>query len=766
MHYFTIWLHGYSIALLVVGLIAAALAWFCWTRRPALGAQVMAWIMLGVAIWAVAYALELASFTLEAMLFWVRIEYLGIATVPTLWLLFVLQYSGYTRYLTRPLFLLLFVIPIITLILNYTNAWHYLYYASVGIDDSGSFPVLAIEKGIWYWVNAAYAYVVSLTASFLLFRHVFYSPPLYRSQTLALIIAALVPVASNVFYQLGLTPVAYLDLTPFAFMVTGLATTWGLYNLRLLDMTPIARARVIENLRDGMVVLDTQGRMIDVNPAATRYLALETTVIGQPVQMVRSRWSGLAEFCAPKTAARAEIVLEQEPLLYLEIQQSPFMDDRGDYLGCIVTLRDITERKVAENALQARQVAESAYLAIQQIVDTVEEGLVVLDPTQRVVMTNRMGQVHLALLAQMDNDARMIALGGRSLPELLSPPAGLPYHSITLPQPASAQFEAQFEVEVHLLQPQAFLGGWLLVTRDVTRIRQIQQQVEQQGRLAAVGQLAAGIAHDFNNILTVIELYTGLLQHTSNLAPKQSNHLETIRHQVQHATHLVQQILDYGRRTIIERTVLDLAPLLQEFVELCRRTLPETITIELHHAPGDYRCSVDPGRLQQALMNLAINARDAMPNGGTLQLHLAHLQRDSNVVLRLPKLATGEWLVVQMRDSGIGIDFANLPHIFEPFFTTKEPNQGTGLGLAQVFGIVKQHGGEIEVESQLENQPGQGTTISLYLPAASATYPLISNSSAASSPVATPPTLTYGHKTILAVEDENATLDAPDLAAA
>jgi PAS domain S-box-containing protein len=269
------------------------------------------------------------------------------------------------------------------------------------------------------------------------------------------------------------------------------------------------------------------------------------------------------------------------------------------------------------------------------------------------------------------------------------------------------------DTAIELFDPHGRAVGSIGLLQDITA----RKQIEAQGRLAAVGQLAAGVAHDFNNILSAIVLYTDLLRRAPNLLPKQKVQLETVARQAEHASQLVQQILDFGRKTLIERSAVDLAALLEELVQLWQRTLPETIALRLSLGAGPYQVWADPNRLQQAVMNLVVNARDAMPEGGRLRLHLFHLQwpANSEVLAVCPPvtLRPGAWVVLHLRDSGTGIEPATLPHIFEPFFTTKGPGKGSGLGLAQVYGIVEQHGGVIEVESQV----GRGTTFTLYLPA-------------------------------------------------
>ncbi len=246
----------------------------------------------------------------------------------------------------------------------------------------------------------------------------------------------------------------------------------------------------------------------------------------------------------------------------------------------------------------------------------------------------------------------------------------------------------------------------------LTELRETQTQMMHQERLAAVGQLAAGIAHDFNNILASIVLYTQMSLRAADLAPQIRQRLEVIAQQTNRAADLVQQILDFGRRAMLERQPLMLDSFLKEVVKLLQRTLPESIQIDLAFDPGDYLILADPTRIQQVVVNLALNARDAMPNGGELRISLARISGQKIHCVDCGPVFGGEWIEIAVADSGIGIPPEALPHIFEPFFTTRAP-LGHGLGLAQVYGLVNQHSGHIAVETQV----GKGTTFRLYWPA-------------------------------------------------
>ncbi|MCJ7552102.1 MAG: PAS domain S-box protein, partial [Anaerolineae bacterium] len=246
----------------------------------------------------------------------------------------------------------------------------------------------------------------------------------------------------------------------------------------------------------------------------------------------------------------------------------------------------------------------------------------------------------------------------------------------------------------------------------LTELRETQEQMMHQERLASVGQLSAGIAHDFNNILASIVLYTQMSLHTSELTPTIRKRMEVIASEAERGADLVQQMLDFGRRAVLRRESLNLEPLLEKTVALLGRTLPESVRIEMAFEPGDYIINADPERVQQAIVNLALNAQIAMPDGGGLHIALSRVEGGVIDCVDCGRVVGGEWVQVEVRDTGTGIAPEVLPHIFEPFFTTRAP-LGHGLGLAQVYGIVKQHGGHLEVETEV----GLGTTFRLYWPA-------------------------------------------------
>lgn len=262
-------------------------------------------------------------------------------------------------------------------------------------------------------------------------------------------------------------------------------------------------------------------------------------------------------------------------------------------------------------------------------------------------------------------------------------------------------------------------------------LRESEKQLRQQEQLAAIGRLAGGIAHDFNNLMATIILCAQMSLARRDLPAKAAEAFDTILDESRRAAKLVQQILDFSRRSVIEARPLDLVPFAKETISVLRRTLPEDIRITLDTpdagrevSPAPLTVKVDPTRIQQALINLALNARDAMPEGGELRIGLERLEvapgeslpwsgGTEEIAGRQPPVASQAWVCLTVADTGVGMTGRIQTHLFEPFFTTKPVGEGTGLGLAQVYGIVKQHDGYIRVETA----EGEGTTFRIYLPA-------------------------------------------------
>jgi GAF domain-containing protein/CheY-like chemotaxis protein len=369
----------------------------------------------------------------------------------------------------------------------------------------------------------------------------------------------------------------------------------------------------------------------------------------------------------------------------------------GRQLGGAVERIALLER-IQENAQQ-----------VQHIIDTVPEGVLLLDEDRRVVLANPVAQTYLINLAGFSSGEILTHLGQKPLEDLLKPEHQNLWYELEVSGPP----RHVFEIGTQPLDKGDAPDGWVVVIREVTQERETQTRIQMQERLATVGQLAAGIAHDFNNILAAIVVYADLLRRDPNLMSGSQERLNIIQQQVQRAASLIRQILDFSRRSVMEQSTFDLLPFVKELDKLLRRVLPETIHLELAYQPGVYLVNADPTRLQQVFMNLAVNARDAVESGGNLKFELDQIQLAEGDPPPCPDIPPGSWNRITVKDTGEGIPPEVLPHIFEPFYTTKPVGEGTGLGLAQAYGIVRQHDGYIDAHSVV----GEGTTFHIYLPA-------------------------------------------------
>lgn len=815
--------------------------------------------------------LESASQSFSSKLFWETVQLVGILILPTTWFLFITRYTGEDGRLTRNALYALCVPPIIFLALILTNPSHHLFWTEISSDALLPTSKLVMVWGVGYWAFVFYSYALIGVGVILLVRMLIRSKRLYRWQAILVLMAVTVTWAINILETLGVVRWKVVDPTVLIMFITIPATVWGIRHLRSRAIIPVARGAIIDGMSDGVIVLDTGGRIVYLNLAAERLFdaASSETVDGNMEWLL----PGLPDLIAslPEDAEiGSEVTLYQEAKEHTyDVRISPVADWHGQIVSRLVVLRDISERKqaeakvleseeryrlLAENStdlitrhdphglflyaspacftilgyepeelvgssifdfihqddqefvlkahvkilsepktrtmsyrlrrndgecvwvetssrtiyasgrdgggpveiisvsrdITDRKVAEQALLAERErllvTLQSIGDGVLALDSVGRVVLANAQAEDHLMALARAGLGDILTQLGGQSLESLLlPPPRGKTCHEVMLTEPRPQTFE----VFAQPMGEEPRSNGWVLVIRDVTHERETQHRIHLQERLAAVGQLAAGIAHDFNNILGAIILYSEMALQTSKLSSKNRERITTIFQQAERAATLTRQILDFSRRTVMDQTPMDLGSFLVETEKLLSRTLRENIRIDLSLQDENFVVSADPTRIQQIIMNLALNAQDAMPNGGELCFELSRLRV---MVGRPPPyrdMAPGIWVQLRVSDTGVGIPPEIAPHIFEPFYTTKDPGDGSGLGLAQVYGIVKQHGGFIDVDSHL----GMGTTFIIYLPALEVPVEYSDT---------LPMTITAGgHKElILVVEDDEATLNA------
>jgi PAS domain S-box-containing protein len=350
-----------TLLLLVVG-GAGALAVVAWRHATAPGAIMFAVLMLTVVVWSGAYALELSSFGLPAKLLWTRVEYLGIVVLPAAWVAFVCSYTGHDRWLAR-WWPLLAIEPAVMLALIWTNGYHGWFWQSIALDAGDALFAWRTVKGPAYWAHAAYTYLAMLAGTLLLVQAALRAPQLYRGQLAGMVLGALVPWVSNGIFLAGLSPIPQLELTPFAFLGTGILVAWSLFRFRLLTIVPIARDRVFDDMPDGVVVLNYDNLIVDINPAACALIRRsQREAIGQPAAQILAEWPDLTERYRDTLEAHQELAIVSESAVrYFDLRISPLHSPVQRLAGRLIVLHEITDRKHAELALaQAKEAAEAA----------------------------------------------------------------------------------------------------------------------------------------------------------------------------------------------------------------------------------------------------------------------------------------------------------------------------------------------------------------------------------------------------------------------
>ncbi len=533
-----------------------------------------------------------------------------------------------------------------------------------------------------------------------------------------------------------------------------------------LDTTERKRAEALVHLQasalnaaaNAIVITDQQGTILWVNPAFTRMTGYELEEVrGQNPRVLKSGkheqayWEDLWRTILAGQVWQGETTnRRKDGILYVEEQTiTPVLNEQGTATHFVAIKQDVTERKQAEQALrEARQrldhvvtsspavlytlALEGENFRVTWVTDNIQE-LLGVQPHDTYWRGWWQGRVH------PDDRAREEAL---LQADLLTQGRAADEFRIRR-QDGSYRWVRS---EARLLRdaagdPVEVVGSLM----DVTDRKQLENQYRQAQKMEAVGTLAGGVAHDFNNLLTVINGYSELLLNSLKPGDPMRNLLAEIHKAGERAGSLTRQLLAFSRQQVLELKVLDLNALVADTEKMLRRLIGEDVVLAAVLAPSLAAVRADPSQLQQILMNLAVNARDAMPQGGRLTIETRNISLDEAYGATHPEIRPGAYVMVAVSDTGIGMDAQTKARIFEPFFTTKEPGKGTGLGLAVVHGIVKQSGGHIDVYSEV----GTGTAFKIYLPAVKERLPSSKSFHGLQS-------MPRGTETILLVEDEDA----------
>lgn len=333
----------------LITLITSAVAW----RRSTPGSFVLGSLLISMTIWSGAYAMRLFNTPAEQKIAWFNVMYIGIITLPNLFLVFILQLTQNDRWLTRRNIVLLFVQPVISLLLLWTNNFHHLYYESIKAIEVNGAILFESARGPWYFVNMTYSYAAILLALAIMFYSALRMGPLFRNQHRLILIGAVVPWASSILSELNFTAFHGFDLTPAAFGISGILFAFAILRARFMDLIPVARSALIENMSDGVLMLDAQNRVVDYNSAMKTFLGDEpASLLGRHVTELLGEWFEYSHSLTSDSPSQTELRIPNDPSRYLDLRVTPLYDAYRQVSGRLFVFRDVTERKDVEKKLR------------------------------------------------------------------------------------------------------------------------------------------------------------------------------------------------------------------------------------------------------------------------------------------------------------------------------------------------------------------------------------------------------------------------------
>jgi PAS domain S-box-containing protein len=515
-----------------------------------------------------------------------------------------------------------------------------------------------------------------------------------------------------------------------------------------------------ETSLDGILIVDSNGQIVSYN---RKYLEMwgipkdlvdtgsSEKTLGWAVEQVADPETfgrKIKEIYArPDTKSNDEILLKDGRTF--ERYSAPMIDRDGKNFGRVWYFRDITAVKKAGEALRLSEARFRGLIENSHDIITLmdREGHRIYEgPSVQRVLGYKPGE---RAGTTFDNyPPEDVLLSHPAFQVALANPGKPIYAELKAIRKDGTPIDCEIYVTNWLDNPA--VQGIVVNGRDVTSRKQaeeerksLEDQLRVSQKMEAIGRLAGGIAHDFNNLLVVIMGYTEMMLKETQLGDPNQENLTEVMKAAKRAAALTKQILAFGRKQVLRPVPLDLNLVIADFQTMLRQVLGAEIELEMKLAMDLSQVLADPSQIEQVLMNLVVNARDAMPKGGKLTLSTSNLENNTENAAEHPAMGFGAWVMLSVTDTGMGMDEKVKAKIFEPFFTTKDVGQGTGLGLSTVYGIVKQSGGSIAVESE----PEKGTTFKIYLPRIGAAVPKAPEKER-------PGKFSFGTETILLAEDE------------
>ncbi len=698
-------------------LISGALALYTWQNRQAIGAAPFAIMMLMLYEWEICYIFQLAGTDLPTKLFWDKLMFVGVVATPVAWLAFALEYTRRKAWVNARRLAALSIFPVLTIIFILTNELHQLFWTRIALTYQGGFFLLDNINGPWFWMHALYSYTLITIGLVLIVRALLRWPKQYRGQMTWILLATVTPFVANIIFVFKLIPIL-IDITSFALTLSAIGLAFALFRHRLLDIAPIARDIVVDGMKDGMIILDANRRIVDINRAALQMIGLSSDQphIGKPVAQVLSKWPELVLHYRDVLEAEDEISIgEGEDQRWIELTLSTLLDENKAILGRVLTGRDITDRKKAESQLQESEAR------FRQIVENASDLIYRVDRHGYITYANPsvirvlgyaneedvLGKYYLDLVAPEGRQEVQQTYQQQFLSK--TPTA---YNEF--PVMAADGNQIWLGQNVQLIYEGDRVVGFQALARDVTAIKQAHDALRLARDQALDANLAktrllSKVSHELRTPLGGILGYAELLQRNTfgELNEKQRKAASEIVESSEYLASMVNELLDEAQlrssTATLSEQVFSPFTLIQQAISgmdilAQKKGLEFSSDIDPKLPNGIFG---DDHRIRQIVINLVGNALKFTKEGG--------------VRLNVRCYDENYW-GIQVSDTGIGIPSEFQASIFEPFqqvhAEVTRDNRGVGLGLSITKQLVELMNGKIVLESE----PGRGSVFTVLLP--------------------------------------------------
>jgi PAS domain S-box-containing protein len=671
----------YATPLFLAAVMTTALAWYALRQRQRSEALIFGVMMIALSLWSLFYALSISGADLETQHLFNRLKYIGVMAVPPLWLILALQYTQRQSALTRRNLVLIFLPAMLLLPVVLTDHLTHLWWPKIWLGEFGGLPVLEHTHGAPYYAHVAFSYLCIIWGLWLYVGLYLHTERIYRSQAGLMIVAAAIPLVASILTQVGLSPLPW-GLDSFFFTLSGVLIAIAIFRYRFLDIMPVAWQAIVEQIPEGVIVIDARGRIVDANPAAQAMLrADKEPIVGQPlaaavhIPELRQALLEITQRGRDQPDERDVYLDGRDDRRVLSLSTAPLSHGVASPIGQIILLRDISERVAAQKELEALyQQAEVERERLALTISTASDAIALLDANGEILASNPSAR----LILQTEQSDQF-----------------LPALQAVLDQAQAAAEVTKAEIKIgeqsfHVAAAPVAGTGLVLTMHDVTHFKQLARLKD---------EFVSTVSHDLRTPLTSILGYAQIAR--LEAAPEDA--LKRIETAAQRMSDLVKDLLDLATLEADiehESVPVELDKLARVAIEdMEGAALAKGLAIQRDlnvHPP----VKADPRLIAQMWRNLIDNAIKYTEKG--------------TITIRVK--AVGNQIVGQVADTGVGIAPADIPYVFDKFFRAKHPYMqeisGTGLGLSLVKSIVEKHGGQIWAESEL----GVGSTFTLTLP--------------------------------------------------